>query len=60
MISAYKQGRYSVCVHLVNMGATQSVVLEFWSRILEISTRPGINLLRRERKAKEKREREIE
>lgn len=28
MISAYKQGRYSVCVHLVNMGAPQSVVLE--------------------------------
>lgn len=58
MISAYKQGRYSVCVHLVNMGATQSVVLQCWSRILEVSTRPGINLLRREKR--EKREREIE
>lgn len=41
----YMQGRYSVYVHLVNMDAAQSVVLECWSRILEASTRVGINLL---------------
>lgn len=41
----YMQGRYSVYVHLVNMDATQSVVLECWSRILEASTRLDINLL---------------
>lgn len=41
----YMQERYSVYVHLVNMDATQSVVLECWNRILEASTRLVINLL---------------
>lgn len=45
-ISASQLGRYSVYVqHLLNMGGTQSVVLQCWSRILEAFSGPGFNLL---------------
>lgn len=45
MISPSKQGRYSVCVHLVHMSAIRSVVLSCQSRILETSAGLDIDLL---------------
>lgn len=40
------RGGQSVHVHLANVSANQSVGLECWIRIPEVSTRPGVTYVR--------------